>query len=101
MIEPPRSPEDLAVQQVRVYYDPSSGDVKHVHTLVASAGEQLDTQRIDYEMAQLEGSLKRRYEGDLEHLVIETHELQRASQLGNKLKIDLASKRLVVKEAKR
>jgi hypothetical protein len=96
MDESPRPSDDLEFQQARVYFDPSSGEVKHVHTLVAAHGETLDPQRVGDEMRAFEESLQARHEMTLEHVVVDSDDLGRMQQAGVTPKVDLGSKRLVL-----
>jgi hypothetical protein len=92
----PRPPDNVEIQQARVYYDPSSGEVKHVHTLVAAHGETLDPQGVEDEMRAFEESLQARHEMTLEHVVVDADDLGRMQQAGATPRIELGSKRLVM-----
>ena len=98
MSKQPRSPEGLKVHQIRVYYDPSSGNVVHVHQLVTPPGESLNEQRIAEEMNIFEKTLRQRHDIGLEYLVIDESELQRASGPEGNLRVDVPAKRLIPAE---
>lgn len=96
MKEQPSGPEGtLQVQQIRVYYDPESGDIVHVHQLVAMADESLDERRIDDEMRAFEESLRERHPTALEYLIVDEASLQEAVSPEVNLKVDVSAKRLV------
>jgi hypothetical protein len=91
----------LQVLQIRVYYDPASGDIVHVHRLVASADDSLDERRIDEEMSAFEESLRERHPTALEYLVVDEASLQEAVGPEVNLKVDVTAKRLVRDEGRR
>ena len=74
MSDQPMLPDGLEIKQTRVYYDPSSGDVVHVHQLVSAPGEELGAQRVEEEMKTFEEAL-RQERGDLNHLVVQADDL--------------------------
>jgi hypothetical protein len=96
MQEQPSGPEGtLQVQQIRVYYDPESGDIVHVHQLVAMADETLDERRIDDEMTAFEQSLRERHATALEYLIVDEALLQEAISPEVNLKVDVSARRLI------
>jgi hypothetical protein len=77
--EQPALPMGLQTAEVRVYYEPDSGRVVHVHQLVSAPGEELDAQRIEDEMAAFEEVLRSRHPGIL-YLVVAADDLPRSGQ---------------------
>lgn len=96
MTEQPSGPEGtLQVQQIRVYYDPESGQIVHVHQLVAIADEPLDERRINEEMTAFEESLRERHAAALEYLIVDEALLQEAVSPAVNLRVDVPEKRLI------
>lgn len=60
----PAIPDGLKIERVRVYYDPGSGDVVHIHQLVSAPGEELDSERVEDEMKVFEEAVRQRH-GDV------------------------------------
>ena len=87
----PAIPDGLKIEQVRVYYDPGSGDVMHVHQLVSAPGEELDSRRVEDEMKVFEEAVRQRH-GDVDYLVVEAADLQGS---GESMKVDVEQRRLV------
>jgi hypothetical protein len=85
--------------QIRVYYDRDSGDIVHVHKLVAAAAESLDDQRVDEEMSSFEESLRQRHPAEagaaIDYLVVDEAALQEAVDPRVRLRVDVAARRLV------
>jgi hypothetical protein len=91
MSEQPAVPEGLQVAQTRVYYDPGSGRVVHVHQLVTSPDAELDPQRIEEEMTAFEEVVRARH-GDVGSLVVEAADLPAADEA---VTVDVPGQRLV------
>jgi hypothetical protein len=97
MILQPRGPEGLQVHQIRVYYDPGSGEVLHIHRLVTPPGENLSQDRIDEEMSPMEQSLSDRLGAALAHLIVTEADIQKLAGPDVELVVNLATKRLVAR----
>jgi len=94
-MESPHPAGGLQIVQVRVYYDGASGEVIHVHRLVASPGDApLSEERITEEMAAFETSVRERHGRALEYLVVDEASLRRASAAP--LRVDLGSRRRLI-----
>ena len=91
MSEQPAVPDELQVAQTRVYYDPDSGRVLHVHQLMASPAEPLDGQRIEDEMTAFEEVVRARH-GGLGFLVVPAEDLPAP---GEPVTVDVPGQRLV------
>jgi hypothetical protein len=91
----PAGPEGLKVEQVRVYYDPESGEVLHVHQLVSPPGEELESERVEDEMRVFEESLRQRYP-DIRYLTMGEADLPK---FGEGIRVDVEQGRLVAVEA--
>jgi len=91
MSEQPAMPLGLEVHETRVYYDPSTGKVLHVHQLVSTPGEPLSADRIDAEMKTFEDALRQR-SADLDYLIVDVDEL---SRFGDGVAVDVQRKKLV------
>jgi hypothetical protein len=90
MSEQPAAPEGLQVAQTRVYYEPDSGRVVHVHQLVSSSGEELDAQRIEEEMTAFDEVVRARH-GDLRSLVVEAADVPASDEA---VTVDVPGQRL-------
>jgi hypothetical protein len=90
MSEQPAGPPGLEVLETRVYYDPTTGKVLHVHQLVSAPGEPLSADRVDAEMKTIEDSL-RRQSADLDYLIVDADELRR---FGGGVVVDVERKKL-------
>lgn len=89
------APEGLGVRalRTRVYYDPESGQVVHVHRLVSP--EDLDDARIEEELAAFEESLEQRHAVPLESVDVDDAELQQLTASNAAFRVDVAARRLV------
>jgi hypothetical protein len=90
----PATPEGLKIEQARVYYDPRSGAVVHVHQLVSAPGEELDSRRMEAEMQAFEEAVRQRH-GDVEYLVVDAADLPLLRQ---STRVDLQQRKLVLSE---
>jgi hypothetical protein len=93
----PAIPDGLKIERVRVYYDPGSGDVVHIHQLVSAPGEELDSERVEDEMKVFEEAVRQRH-GDVDYLVVEAADLQAS---GESIRVDVEQKRLLRAETTR
>ena len=91
MSEQPAGPPGLQVHETRVYYDPSTGKVLHVHQLVSAPGEPLSADHIAAEMKSFENTLRQR-SADLDYLVLDIDDL---SEFGDGVVVDVQQKKLV------
>jgi hypothetical protein len=78
------------VLETRVFYHRTTGEVLHVHRIVAGAGQHLDEDQRQDAIALLEPSLRRQY-GELESVTVE--EVDVAGE--GPLRVDLASRTLI------
>jgi hypothetical protein len=94
------APEGLALRvlRTRVYFDPESGRIVHVHRLVSA--EELDDARVEEELAAFDQSLEQRHEAPLDNLDVDDDALQESMRANVTLRVDVDSRRLVT-EAKR
>ena len=83
------------VKEVRVYYDPKSGDIVHVHQLLVPKGESIDAERIEEEMGIFEASLRQRHSRQLAHIVVDQEAFERSVSPEVTLSVDVASHALV------
>jgi hypothetical protein len=91
----PHQPQGLHVEASRVYYDPTSGEVVHVHRLVSAPGERLGEQAINREMNAFAESLRQRHTRELEVLAVEEAELNQLISGGGRLRVEAEARRLV------
>jgi hypothetical protein len=91
MSDEPQVPAGLTVHQARIYYEPWSGDVVHLHQLVAAPTDELDSDRIQVEMNAFEQGLRQRH-GDVEYLIIEPKDV---SALAEGVRVDVERRTLV------
>jgi hypothetical protein len=90
MSEQPAAPPGLKVLETRIYYDPATGRVLHIHQLVSPPGEPLSADRVNAEMKDFEMALRQRG-ADLDYLTVDAHEVL-ASE--GEVVVDLERKRL-------
>jgi hypothetical protein len=95
MSEPGMSAPGLQILQTRVYYDPQTGDIVHVHRLAVATGDMLEQDRIEEEMAVFEASLEQRHGRPLDHIVVDDAELTAAIAPDVHLRVDLDTRHLV------
>jgi hypothetical protein len=50
----------LVIHRVRIYYDPASGDILHVHQVASSAADNLSEERINEELDAFDEALRAR-----------------------------------------
>ena len=91
MNEQPAGPPGLEVRQLRVYYDPATGEVLYVHQLASAPADPLDPERVDAEMNAFEKALRHRT-ANLAYLVVDADEL---SEFGDGVAVDIQRKALV------
>lgn len=91
MSDEPAPPEGPQIEQSRVYYDPSSGEVVHVHQLIRAAGEELDRDQVEDEMNAFEEAVRQRH-GDLAYLVVQSEDLPTS---GEPIRVDVKQQKLV------
>jgi hypothetical protein len=89
----------LRVQQIRVYFDPTSGEIVHVHQLLAPAGDPLDEQRIEDEMQAFEESVRDRHSEGLEYIVVDDELVREAVSPEVNLRVDVSRRKLVREES--
>lgn len=95
MSEPaPGEAAPLQTVEIRVYYDPDTGDIVHVHSLVA-VGDELADERIADELAAFESSLAQRHGRQLGHIVADEATLAESVSPAVTLRVDTESRRLV------
>lgn len=85
----------LAVVETRVYYDPDTGDVVHLHSLMAHPSDRLGERRIREEMATFEESLAVRHDRPLASLKLTAEEASRVLLPGVRLRIDVRDGTLI------
>ena len=95
MSEAGLSAPDLQIVQTRVYYDPETGDIVHVHRLAVATGDTLEQDRVEEEMAVFEASLEQRHGRPLDHIVVDDAALVEAVPPDVHLRVDLDTRRLV------
>jgi hypothetical protein len=88
------------VQEVRVYYDPITGDIIHIHELVGidegvgTPGFLREGTRITEEMTAFEESLRERHQSNLEYLVVDETSLQDLAS-DDHFRVDVVEQRLI------
>jgi len=85
----------LRTVEIRVYYDPDTGNIVHVHSLVVAAGDELDDERIAEELAAFETSLTQRHGQQLGHIIADEAALAESISPTVNLRVDTESRRLV------
>lgn len=85
----------LNTVQIRVYYDPNSGAIVHVHSLAVATGDELDSDRIEQEMTLFETSLRQRHGRELDYLVTDEAALSEATSPDVNLRVDPRTRQLV------
>ncbi|BCW66745.1 hypothetical protein NicSoilB4_15080 [Arthrobacter sp. NicSoilB4] len=99
MDETPQAPEELDVIWTRLFYDPESGQVVHMNTLVSPHGAGLDQKRIDQEAKSLEDAVAQRYEKTLKSVDISDEKiLTRTLESNTAFKVDPETGQLVFEE---
>jgi hypothetical protein len=94
MAQEPDESVGLEVEQIRVYYN-SSGEIVHIHKLVAPADQRLSEREIEDEMAAFAESVPQRHGTDLDYLVVPEEQLEAPGTSEIKLMVDVEGKRLV------
>ena len=89
----------LAVVETRVYYDPDTGEVVHLHSLMAHPSDRLGQRRIREEMATFEESLAVRHDRPLASLKLTAEEASRVLLPGVRLRIDVRDGTLIANQA--
>jgi hypothetical protein len=93
MSEQPAGPPGLEVIETRIYYDPATGRVLHIHQLVSPPGEPLSADRVNAEMKDFEKALRQR-SADLDYLTVDADEVL-ASEGG--IIVDVEHRRLALR----
>ena len=86
-------PPGLKVLRSRVYFDPSTGQIVHLHSVVSA--EDLDDARVEDELAAFEESLERRHEQPLDSIDVDDSLLQEAMAPDVTLSVDVGTRELV------
>ena|ERR1700761_6977995 len=90
MNQQPAGPPGAQVRQTRVYYNPATGEVLHVHQLVSAPSEPLSPDRVDAEMNAFGHALRQRW-ADLDHLIVGADDLL---AFGDRIVVDVRQKKL-------
>ncbi|MDF9750286.1 hypothetical protein [Arthrobacter sp. ES3-54] len=71
------TPGELLLLRTRAYFDPQTGEVVHLHRLLAPAGMSVDTKRIEEETSAFEEMLARSHDQVLKSVEVSAEDLQR------------------------
>src|SRR3954470_17730360 len=93
MAEHPAQPPGLYVHRTRVYFDPESGHIVHVHRLASP--EPLDDARIEEELAIFEESVQRRHGVELDSIDVDEADFEASVGPDVSLRVDVARRALV------
>ena len=89
----PTTPMGLRVHEVRVYFDPATGKVLHLHQLVSSPGDEPDAEGVQNLMNRFEAGLRERF-GELDYITVSAEELHDVSDPG--ITVDVKRRALVL-----
>src|SRR3954470_510879 len=93
MSERPAQPPGLYVDRTRVYFDPESGRIVHVHRLASP--EPLDEARIEEELSIFEESVERRHAVALDSIDVDEADFEASVGPDVSLRVDVARHALV------
>jgi hypothetical protein len=91
-------PGELVTLRTRAYFDPETGEVIHMHKLLAPAGMPVDDKRIEEETSAFEELLARRHDQSLKSVEVSEEDLHRIDD-NTTLRVDVKSGHVVFEVA--
>lgn len=91
-------PGDLVILGTRAYFDPGTGEVVHLHRLLAPVGMSVDNKRMEEETSAFEQMLERSHDQSLKSIEVSEEDLYRMGD-NKTIRVDLDSGQLVFEPA--
>jgi|SRR4051812_20264735 len=92
-------PPGLRIHRTRVYFDPESGRIVHVHRLASA--DPLDEARIEEELAAFEESVQQRHGVQLDSIDVDEADFEASVSPDVSLRVDVARRALVTETTPR
>lgn len=87
----------LRIHRTRVYFDPETGRIVHVHRLASA--DPLDEAQIEEELGAFEESLGRRHGAELHSIDVDEADFEASVAPNISLRVDVARRALVTETA--